>query len=250
MMVGDDLETAKDVDSRQKLLTMDQRNSSKDLFISISGLIGAGKTTLATALAKRMQLPCFYEPVVDNTYLDDFYRDPARYSFPLQIYLLNRRFQQHQQIIWQGQGGVQDRTIYEDSVFAKVLRDSGMMEEREYQTYLSLFSNMSNFMKKPNLIVHLDVSPEESLRRVQARKRECESTLSLDYLQRLHVAYEEFVGDITRIIPVIHVNYETFRTAEEMADMIIREYSQMTSVRRVDFRQRKPDHTATVAGKD
>ena len=84
MMVGDDLETAKDVDSRQKLLTMDQRNSSKDLFISISGLIGAGKTTLATALAKRMQLPCFYEPVVDNTYLDDFYRDPARYSFPLQ----------------------------------------------------------------------------------------------------------------------------------------------------------------------
>ena len=112
------------------------------------------------------------------------------------------------------------------------------MEEREYQTYLSLFSNMSNFMyavavsqkcgslinyrKKPNLIVHLDVSPEESLRRVQARKRECESTLSLDYLQRLHVAYEEFVGDITRIIPVIHVNYETFRTAEEMADMIIR----------------------------
>ena len=65
---------------------------------------------------------------------------------PPQVYLLNRRFQQHQQIIWQGRGGVQDRTIYEDSVFAKVLKDSGMMEEREYQTYRSLFSNMSNFM--------------------------------------------------------------------------------------------------------
>ena len=65
---------------------------------------------------------------------------------PVKVYLLNRRFQQHQQIIWQGRGGVQDRTIYEDSVFAKVLKDSGMMEEREYQTYRSLFSNMSNFM--------------------------------------------------------------------------------------------------------
>ena len=64
----------------------------------------------------------------------------------LKVYLLNRRFQQHQQIIWQGRGGVQDRTIYEDSVFARVLKDSGMMEEREYQTYRSLFSNMSNFM--------------------------------------------------------------------------------------------------------
>ena len=65
---------------------------------------------------------------------------------PLQVYLLNRRFQQHQQIIWQGHGGVQDRTIYEDSVFARVLKESGMMEEREYETYVSLFSNMSNFM--------------------------------------------------------------------------------------------------------
>ena len=64
----------------------------------------------------------------------------------LQVYLLNRRFQQHQQIIWQGHGGVQDRTIYEDSVFARVLKESGMMEEREYETYVSLFSNMSNFM--------------------------------------------------------------------------------------------------------
>lgn len=128
---------------RKSLLTMDQRNSSKDLFISISGVIGAGKTTLATKLAEKMNLPCFYEPVIDNTYLADFYKDPARYAFPLQVsffffflaldytppffhtsffqvYLLNRRFQQHQQIIWQGQGGVQDRTIYEDSVFAKV----------------------------------------------------------------------------------------------------------------------------------
>ena len=70
---------------RKSLLTLDQKNSSSDLFISISGLIGAGKTTLATKLAEKMNLPCFYEPVIDNTYLADFYKDPARFSFPLQV---------------------------------------------------------------------------------------------------------------------------------------------------------------------
>jgi len=85
MMVSDDGETPSEVQNRRSLLTMDQRNGSKDLFISISGLIGAGKSTLATKLAEKMDLPCFYEPVIDNAYLGDFYRDPARYSFPLQV---------------------------------------------------------------------------------------------------------------------------------------------------------------------
>lgn len=78
------------------------------------------QTTLAVALAKKLNLPVYFEPVIDNAYLADFYKDMARYSFPLQVYLLNRRFAQQQQIIWSGKGGVQDRTIYEDAVFAKV----------------------------------------------------------------------------------------------------------------------------------
>ena len=110
--------------------------SMSGVFIGISGLIGAGKSTLATALAKELNLPVYYEPVVDNVYLKDFYEDMAKYSFPLQIYLLNKRFRQQQQIIWEGKGGVQDRTIYEDSVFARMLRDSGAMDERDYQTYM------------------------------------------------------------------------------------------------------------------
>ena len=83
--------------------------------------------------------------------------------------------------------------------------------------------------KKPNLIVHLDVSPEESLRRIKMRNRECESSISLDYLQNLHAAYEAFIADIARMIPVIRVNYERFRTADEMADMIVR-YDSLTDI--------------------
>jgi deoxyadenosine kinase len=121
---------------------------AEDNFIGISGLIGAGKTTLATELGKVLNLPVYYEPVVENEYLEDFYRDMKRYSFSFQIYLLNCRFRQHQQVLWNGTGGIQDRTLYEDSIFAKVLYEEGNMEEREYKTYLNLFRNMSNFMKK------------------------------------------------------------------------------------------------------
>ncbi len=85
-----------------------------------------------------------------------------------------------------------------------------------------IICTLCNFRKKPNLIVHLDVSPAESKRRIELRQRECESTISLDYLENLHVAYEEFMADIARIIPVIRVNYEKFRSPDEMADMIVR----------------------------
>lgn len=202
-------------------------------FIGIAGIIGAGKTTLAKSLAEHLGLDVHYEPVVDNEYLEDFYRETARYSFPMQIYLLNRRFQQHQEIIWRGRGGVQDRTIYEDAIFAKTLRDMQLMEPRDYQTYISLFRNLSNFMCRPNAIVYLDVSPEKSLERIHQRERGCESGITLDYLQRLYANYEEFVGDISRLIPVIRVGWNEFWEVEEIAAAITREYTQTSFLRQV-----------------
>lgn len=195
-----------------------------DLFIGIAGLIGAGKSTLATALGKHLNLPVYYEPVADNEYLEDFYRDTKRYGFATQIYLLNRRFQQHQEVIWRGGGGVQDRTIYEDAVFAKMLVNIGLMEERDYRTYVSLFRHMSNFMCRPNVIVYLDVSPEESMRRIQLRSRDVESGISLEYLTALYDEYERFINNISRSIPVIRVDWSRFRDAEEMAQVIERAY--------------------------
>mgnify|MGYP002634114005 FL=1 len=196
----------------------------QDLFIGIAGIIGAGKSTLAAALGQHLDLPVYYEPVADNEYLADFYRDTARYSFATQIYLLNRRFQQHQEIIWRGGGGVQDRTIYEDAVFAKMLSDIGLMEERDYRTYLQLFKHMSNFMCRPSLIVYLDVKPERSMERVQMRSRDVESGISLEYLTALSNEYESFIQHISKTVPVIRVDWDTFRDAEEMASVIEREY--------------------------
>lgn len=95
-----------------------------------------------------------------------------------------------------------------------MLKDSGLMDERDYRTYLSLFSNMSNFMRRPNLIIYLEVGPEESMERIHSRNREMESTISIEYLRNLHVAYEQFIKEISKVIPVIKVNWRKFRTAE------------------------------------
>lgn len=208
----------------------------QDLFIGIAGLIGAGKTTLATALGEHLGLPVYYEPVADNEYLADFYRDTKRYSFATQIYLLNRRFQQHQEIIWRGGGGVQDRTIYEDAVFAKTLVNQGLMDERDYRTYLQLFRHMSNFMCRPNVIVYLDLSPESSMERIRARARDVESGITMEYLEALRAEYETFIHDIARTVPVIRVSWEQYRDAEEMAGVIEREYLQGSFLRDVEWR--------------
>lgn len=198
----------------------------QDSFIGIAGMIGAGKSTLATALGNHLGLPVYYEPVADNTYLEDFYRDTAKYAFATQIYLLNRRFQQHQEIIWRGGGGVQDRTIYEDAIFAKMLVQLNLMDERDYETYLSLFRHMSNFMCRPNLIVYLDVNPDRSMERIRSRARNVETGISAEYLEALYTGYEEFLADISRTIPVVRVDYDRFRTVEEMAAAIDQAYNQ------------------------
>jgi len=202
-------------------------------FIGIAGIIGAGKTTLATALGEHLGLDVHYEPVADNEYLADFYRETRRYSFAMQIYLLNRRFQQHQEIIWRGRGGVQDRTIYEDAIFARTLRDMELMDPRDYETYVNLFRNLSNFMCRPNVIIYLDVTPKNSMERIKQRDRGIESGITIEYLTRLHDNYEEFLHEISRLIPVLRVHWDEFGEVERLAKAVTREYKRGSFLREV-----------------
>ena len=157
----------------------------------------------------------------------------------MQIYLLNRRFQQHQEVIWRGGGGVQDRTIYEDAVFAKTLVDQGLMDERDYRTYLSLFKHMSNFMCRPNVIVYLDLTPESSMERIKQRNRGVESGISMEYLIGLREAYEAFIGDISKTVPVIRVNWEEYKDVDVMAAAIESEYLRGSFLREVHWSPNK-----------
>ena len=202
-------------------------------FIGTAGLIGVGKTTLADALGLHLGLDVHHEPLEDNVYLEDFYADTARWSFAMQVYLLNRRFQQHQEIIWRGRGAVQDRTIYEDSIFARVLVDMHLMHPRDYDTYVGLYRNLSNFMCRPTAIVYLHATPEACHARIACRARSCENVISLEYLQRLYRAYEEFVANIANTIPVIRVDWEHYGDIERLAEAITREVTRASYLREV-----------------
>eukprot|EP01027_Heterolobosea_sp_BB2_P025510 GEZU01039150.1.p3 GENE.GEZU01039150.1~~GEZU01039150.1.p3 ORF type:complete len:130 (+),score=48.42 GEZU01039150.1:159-548(+) len=116
-----------------------------------------------------------------------------------------------------------------------MLMESGLMERRDYDTYVGLFNNIKNFMRHNDLIVHLDVSPEQSLQRIKMRARDCETGVSLEYLQNLHAAYEQFLTEISHVIPVIRINWSDFKSAHEVAECIKAEYIKMKNIHYVDF---------------
>ena len=145
------------------------------MHIAIAGNIGAGKTTLATMLAKRYGWKAHFEPVDNNPYLEDYYEDMARWSFNLQIYFLNKRFRDIVDISRLNETVVQDRTIFEDAcIFAPNLRDMGMMSERDFENYTDLFNLMLSLVKLPDLLIY-------------------EQTMRIDYLKGLIKRYEEWI---------------------------------------------------------
>jgi len=171
--------------------TYSQVFGSNNVLIGVSGIIGVGKSTLTKSLCKEFKADALYEPVETNLYLKKFYKDIKKYAFPMQVHLLNHRFSQHQQMVWSGNNTVQDRTIYEDVIFAKMLYESGDMSELDFKTYCGLYHNMSNFLHRPDLIVYLDVEPEIALERIKQRSRGCEINMPIEYLRKLKAGYEE-----------------------------------------------------------
>jgi deoxyadenosine/deoxycytidine kinase len=243
------------------------------MFVGISVLIGAGKSTLTRQLAEELDLRAWialtrqlaeeldlrawiaerkhqkvvpsvlitnppapdyqshkwkavFEPVDENPYLEDFYLDMKRWGFSMQMFLLAARFQQHQEVLWdpvhkQGGGVVQDRTIYEDTIFARMLHNDGLIGDREWQTYQDHFQVMQGFLRYPDVILYLKVSPETALRRINERSREEEQgKLPLSYLQALYDGYEEFVEEMARYTTVVTVDWEEYKPASEVADLL------------------------------
>lgn len=163
--------------------------------IAIAGNIGAGKTTLSDRLARSFGWDVHYESTEDNPYLSDFYTDMRRWSFNLQIYFLNSRYQQILKILRGDRTVVQDRTIYEDAyIFAPNLHDMGLMSTRDFQNYLSLFKTMNSQIQPPDLLIYLRAGIPTLVSHIQARGREYEGNMSLDYLKRLNERYENWIS--------------------------------------------------------
>ena len=164
------------------------------MHVAIAGNIGAGKTTLTKLLAKHYKWEAQLEDVVDNPYLDDFYNQMERWSFNLQVYFLNSRFRQVAQIRESGKDIIQDRTIYEDAhIFAPNLHAMGLMTNRDFSNYSSLFELMENLVTPPDLLIYLRSSIPNLVNQIHKRGRDYENTISIDYLSRLNERYEAWI---------------------------------------------------------
>ncbi|MFB9056941.1 deoxynucleoside kinase [Mariniflexile ostreae] len=182
------------------------------MHIAIAGNIGSGKTTLTKLLAKHYQWEAQLEDVVDNPYLDDFYTQMERWSFNLQVYFLNSRFRQVLQIRESGKDIIQDRTIYEDAhIFAPNLHAMGLMTNRDYENYRSLFDLMESLVQGPDVLIYLRSSIPNLVSQIHKRGREYENSISIDYLSRLNERYEAWVHGYDKgkllIIDVDRLNF-------------------------------------------
>ena len=171
-------------------------SSQKPKYVAIAGNIGAGKSSLTDILSEYFGWEAFYEQVDNNPYLTDFYNDMRRWSFNLQVYFLSSRFKHQQHIEEADHSIVQDRSIYEDAeIFARNLHEMGLMSKRDYENYTELFSIMTSYLRPPSLLVHLRASVPTLVEHIQQRGREYESTIRIDYLERLQRHYENWIED-------------------------------------------------------
>lgn len=166
------------------------------IFISIAGNIGSGKSSLTSIMANRFQWVPYFESVQDNPYLSDFYANMKRWSFNLQIYFLAHRFKTHKEITERQTSVIQDRSIYEDvEIFARNLYELGNMDKRDYQTYCSLFKEMTAYLIPPDILIYLRASIPTLIAQIKRRGREYEMNIDKDYLSRLNDSYERWIEE-------------------------------------------------------
>jgi deoxyadenosine/deoxycytidine kinase len=195
------------------------------MHIAISGNIGSGKTTLTIKLAKHYGWNAELEAVEKNPYLADFYEDMKRWSFHLQVYFLNSRFNQIKRIRESGESVIQDRTIYEDAyIFAANLHKSKMISDRDYENYLNLFHSMINFVKAPDLLVYLKADIPKLVGQIEKRGRHYENSIRIDYLKNLNAHYEDWISNYDKgKLLVVDVNDLDFVThSEDFATIVQR----------------------------
>lgn len=165
------------------------------MHLAVSGNIGSGKTTLTEKLAKHYGWKAEFEAVDNNPYLPDFYEDMKRWSFHLQVYFLNSRFNQLKTIQSSNESTIQDRTIYEDAyIFAANLYKSNLLTERDYANYKSLFDSMISHVKAPDLLIYLKADIPKLVGQIEKRGRSYETAMRIDYLKNLNSHYEEWIA--------------------------------------------------------
>lgn len=163
--------------------------------VAIAGNMGVGKSTLTTALAERLSAHAFHETVSDHPYLERFYRDMRRWSFPSQFTFLSQAFAQHCEILRKASLCVQDRTIYEHfHVFVTSHHDQGLLDDDDFRVLGNHFRSLTQVVPGPDLMIYLRASVPSLLDRIRGRDRSCETDVTVEYLQSLEARYERWMA--------------------------------------------------------
>jgi deoxyadenosine/deoxycytidine kinase len=202
-------------------------------YIGIAGTIGVGKSTLTMDLARALNFEPILEEVDGNPYLEHFYKDMKGYGTMMQVWLLNHRFRQHREFVTRIslgkiRGVVQDRTIWEDTIFARMLNEhpDKIITDLDYNTYLDLFDNMVlRELVFPQLLIYLDVPPETAFKRISSRGRVMEQTIPLEYLRMLKKNYDQFIEEMEMAgVRVLRIKWDSFQPTSEVV-RLVHEYS-------------------------
>ncbi|MCB2212230.1 deoxynucleoside kinase [bacterium] len=199
-----------------------------NLFVAIAGNIGVGKSTVTQALADQLGWKPYYEPVINNPYLDDFYADMKTWSFHLQVYFLSKRFEAQAEISTAEQSCVQDRSIYEDvEIFARTLHKQGFMDKRDYENYSSLFEQMVNHLRTPDVILYLKSDVDTLLRRINERGRESEQGIDPGYMHELNRAYESWAKRARKKMHVLTIDASGANSPEMVAESAVQKMREL-----------------------
>ena len=174
-------------------------------FVAVAGNIGVGKSTLVGMLCDKLGWEPFYEPVTENPYLADFYRDMTTWSFHSQVFFLTHRLKAHNELSQRPSSVIQDRSVYEDAeIFAQNLFLQGHIRPRDYQTYRELYETVLCFLPPPDLVVYLRASVPTLQHRIALRGRDYERDITPEYLSSLNQLYEKWLSGFT-LCPVLTV---------------------------------------------
>lgn len=203
--------------------------------VVVEGLIGSGKTTLSRELGQALgkNTLTLFEPdekddkggKVGNPYLADYYANPARWSFVLQVHQLQARYRMHQHAQWHAMEGhghaVLDRSYFGDTAFARLQVADGLMSKREFNTYSSIYHAMTSSVMLPSVCLRVLAKPEVCAARVQKRMeaetgRKCEDAISLDYLKGLEREIDHMVSVLRKMgVVILDVPWDTDRSTAE-----------------------------------
>jgi len=184
---------------------------NNNFFFALAGNIGVGKTTWTKLLSETFHWRSYYEKVVENPYLADFYYDMKAWSFHSQIFFLTHRFKAHLEIQQSKSTCVQDRTIFEDGeIFAYNLFKQQHMSDRDYLSYRELFNAMLESLRYPDLIIYLKASTWTLISRIRKRGRDYERKINKEYLAQLNSLYDKWIETYSKQHRVLVVNTDDF----------------------------------------